>query len=167
MEIKIEKIKIDYQGKTVTASKLTVVSEILLDIDTAWEKLQTSALLEFISKPKVLFKPIGEKFPINWSAFEKVSTKILLFGFIPFGGTHNIYFQKIDPINKMLQTKEWDNAAKIWNHTIVLKKLTNNSIYYTDKVVIYGGMLTGFIATWAKLFYTHRQKRWKLFEKNI
>ena len=35
MTTKIEKIKIDYKGKQVTARKLTVASEIPIDIDTA------------------------------------------------------------------------------------------------------------------------------------
>jgi hypothetical protein len=47
MTTKIEKIKIDYKLKQVTARKLTVVSEIPIDIDTAWTKVQTSALLNF------------------------------------------------------------------------------------------------------------------------
>lgn len=49
MTAKIEKIKIDYEGKQVTDCKLTVASEIPIDIDTAWMKVQTSALLNFVA----------------------------------------------------------------------------------------------------------------------
>jgi hypothetical protein len=63
VKAKIEKVKIDYQGKQVTASKLTVSSEIQIDIDTAWRKVQTSALLNFVTQGKVKFKPSGGQFP--------------------------------------------------------------------------------------------------------
>ena len=48
MTTKTEKIKIDYKGKQVSAHKLTVNSEIPIDIDIAWSKVQTSALLNFV-----------------------------------------------------------------------------------------------------------------------
>ena len=162
MKAKIEKVKIDYQGKQVTASKLTVSSEIQIDIDTAWRKVQTSALLNFVTQGKVKFKPSGGQFPEIWKEGETVSTKMFVYGFVPFGGLHSLYFEKIDKASKTLQTKEWDDSAKVWNHKITLAKLTDTTIMYEDEIIINGGVLTGFITWWAKSFYKHRQKRWKL-----
>jgi hypothetical protein len=162
VKAKIEKVKIDYQGKQVTASKLTVSSEIQIDIDTAWRKVQTSALLNFVTQGKVKFKPSGGQFPEIWKEGETVSTKMFVYGFVPFGGLHSLYFEKIDKASKTLQTKEWDDSAKVWNHKITLAKLTDTTIMYEDEIIIYGGVLTGFITWWAKSFYKHRQKRWKL-----
>jgi hypothetical protein len=31
-----------------------------------------------------------------------------VYGFVPFGGIHTLYFEKIDSKNKVLETKEWD-----------------------------------------------------------
>ena len=162
MKAKIKKVKIDYQGKQVTASKLTVSSEIQIDIDTAWRKVQTSALLNFVTQGKVKFKPSGGQFPETWKEGETVSTKMFVYGFVPFGGLHSLCFEKIDKASKTLQTKEWDDSAKVWNHKITLAKLTDTIIMYEDEIIIYGGVLTGFITWWAKSFYKHRQKRWKL-----
>lgn len=162
MKAKIEKVKIDYQGKQVTASKLTVSSEIQIDIDTAWRKVQTSALLNFVTQGKVKFKPSGGQFPEIWKEGETVSTKMFVYGFVPFGGLHSLYFEKIDKASKTLQTKEWDDSAKVWNHKITLAKLTDTTIMYEDEIIINGGVLTGFITWWAKSFYKHRQNRWKL-----
>lgn len=167
MTTKIEKIKIDYKGKQVAARKLTLVSEIPIDIDTAWLKVQTSALLNFIAKDKVKFKPTGGHFPERWKEGDTVSTKIYIYGFVPFGGLHSLYFEKIDNENKILQTREWDNSAKVWNHKISLKELPDTSIIYEDEIIVYGGMLTGFITSWAKSFYKHRQKRWQLVARNL
>jgi hypothetical protein len=166
MTTKIEKIKIDYKGKQVTARKLTVASEIPIDIDTAWTKVQTSALLNFVTNGKVKFKPTGGHFPEIWKEGDTVSARMFVYGFVPFGGLHSLYFEKIDNVNKILQTREWDNSAKVWNHKISLKKLTDTTIIYEDEIVIYGGMLTGFITSWAKSFYKHRQKRWQLVATN-
>lgn len=40
IKTKIEKVKIDYKGKKVTADELTITSEIPIDIDTAWSKFR-------------------------------------------------------------------------------------------------------------------------------
>ena len=45
MQANIEKIKINYNGRDVTDHKLTVYSQIPMNINTAWEKFQTVALL--------------------------------------------------------------------------------------------------------------------------
>lgn len=166
MTSRIEKIEIDFKGKKVVARKLTVSSEIPIDIDTAWNKVQTSALLNFVSDGKVKFKPSGGHFPPIWIQGETVATRMFIYGFIPFGGLHSLYFVRIDMENKVLQTREWDKSAKVWNHKISLNKLTNRSIKYEDEIVIYGGILTDFITSWAKSFYIHRQKRWQLITAN-
>lgn len=90
---------------------------------------------------------------------------MVVYGFVPFGGLHSLYFEKIDDENKILQTKEWHNSAKVWNHKISLIKLSDKSIMYEDEIIIYGGILTTFIVWWAKSFYRHRQKRWQLVDK--
>ena len=165
MTTKTEIIKIEYKKIQVTACKLTVTSEIAIDIKTAWDKVQTSALLNFVSKGKVRFKPTGGHFPKIWKEGDTVSTKMFVYGFVPFGGLHFLNFEKIDQANYILQTREWDNSAKIWNHKITLKKFTDKSILYEDEIVIYGGVFTSFITWWAKSFYKHRQKRWQLIAK--
>jgi hypothetical protein len=69
---------------------------------------------------------------------------------------------KIDGQRYEIATQEWDNRAKVWNHTITLKEVGQRRIQYEDTIVIYGGALTGFITSFAKRFYKHRQKRWQL-----
>ena len=66
MTTKTEKIKINYKGNKVTACKLTVISEISIEIKTAWSKVQKSSLLNFVAKGKVKFKPKEGHFPEIW-----------------------------------------------------------------------------------------------------
>lgn len=164
---KVERIQTTYKNRAVTARKLTVVSQIPISIDTAWKKVKTSALLNFVAAGRVKFKPTEGHFPQIWQEGDTVSTKMLIYGLLPFGGIHSLYFEKIDTVNKVLQTKEWDKSAKIWNHKISLKKLNEKNIMYEDEIIIYGGVMTGFITYWAKSFYKHRQKRWQLVSESI
>jgi hypothetical protein len=53
-------------------------------------------------------------------------------------------------------------AAKVWNHDVRLHDSGNHTTLYEDSIVIYGGAFTGFITAFAKKFYQHRQKRWRL-----
>lgn len=165
MKTEIEKVQINYQGKLVTARKLIVISEIQININDAWQIVKTSKLLKFVSNGKIKFKPISGSFPEIWQQDKTVSTKMLLFGFIPFGGIHSLYFKKIDNENKVLQTREKDDSAKVWDHKISLIELTENKIIYQDLIIIYGGLLTFIITLWAKSFYKHRQKRWQIVAK--
>ncbi len=167
MKTEIEKVQINYQGKLVTARKLIVTSEIPININDAWQIVKTSKLLKFVSSRKIKFKPIGGSFPEIWQQDKTVSTKMLLFGFIPFGGIHSLYFEKIDNENKVLQTREKDDSAKVWDHKISLIELTENKIIYQDLIIIYGGLLTFIITLWAKSFYKHRQNRWQIVAKEI
>jgi hypothetical protein len=162
MTAQITKTKINYNGKQVSADKIKVASIIPIDIDSVWEKVQTSALLSFVSKGSVSFIPTSDSIPETWKEGITVSVKMKIYGFVPIAGPHYIYFEKIDPINKILQTIEWDHFAKMWNHKISMQKINENSIIYEDEVIIYGGILTCLISRWAKLFYKHRQKRWLL-----
>ncbi len=161
----VENIALEFNGKTVRAKKLTVSSEIVMDVDRAWENVKTPALLEFVAKGMIQFKPIGDGFPKQWKVGETYGANMRVFGFIPFGGIHYLYIENIDNQNYTIATKEWDGGAKVWNHTVVIKAIGEGQIYYEDEIVIYAGINTGFITSFAKRFYKHRQKRWQLVAK--
>jgi len=38
---------------------------------------------------------------------------------------------------------------------------------YEDEIELYAGILTNFVTKWAKSFYIHRQKRWKIISDEI
>jgi len=47
---KVESLIIDYNGRKVKAKRISVNTEILIDINKAWNNVKTPALLEFVSK---------------------------------------------------------------------------------------------------------------------
>ncbi|AWL78616.1 MULTISPECIES: hypothetical protein [Capnocytophaga] len=157
----MKKIRIPYNGKQVTAYRLRISSHIAMDVERAWELVKTSALLEFITRGKVTFKPIGGKFPTIWIQGNTVKTKMLLYGWLPFGGVHTLYFERIDDEQKILATKEFDAICKVWNHTIFIETAEDERILYIDEIIIYAGIWSKIVALWAKQFYIYRQKRWR------
>lgn len=162
---KVERVVIEYKGKKVKARQLTVSSEIPMDLDSAWANVKTPALLEFVAKGMIRFKAVESELPKQWELGQTYGVKMRVFGFIPFGGIHYLLIKEIDEDNYKIATLEWDKQAKVWNHNIVLRDLNNGKIYYEDSITIYGGVMTGFITSFAKRFYIHRQKRWQIVAK--
>ena len=164
----VETEVIDYNGRKVKAKKLTVYSEIPIEINTAWNNVKTPALLQFVANGMMKFKSLDGPFPKQWEVGQTYGFKTRVFGIIPFGGIHYLFLEKIDDNNFALSTKEWDSRAKVWNLTIMMKDLGNGKIYYEDSITIYGGIMTGFITSFAKKFYKHRQNRWQIVaSKNL
>jgi hypothetical protein len=163
---KVESFFIEYNGSKVKAKKLTIHSEISVGIDSAWNNVKSPALLEFVAKGMLKFQCLGDDFPKQWEVGKTYGFKTLIFGIIPFGGIHYLFVEKMDDSNYLLSTKEWDSQAKVWNHDITMRELGDGKIYYEDSITIYGGILTGFITSFAKEFYKHRQKRWQIVATN-
>ena len=164
--VKVDDVTINYKGKSVKAKKLVVTSTIPMPIDSAWNNVKTSDLLIFVTKGFAKMKPTGGAFPKHWIEHDTASTRTRVFGFIPFGGMRHLYFETISDEDYIIQTREWDNGAKVWDHKIQLAPTENNATFYIDEIVIYGGKLTGLITAFAKRFYQHRQKRWQIVAKD-
>ncbi len=158
---KIERIQTTYNGKTVNARRLTVRSVVPMPVEQVWANVQTPALLQYVSKGMIRFKPSDGAFPAKWEEGKTYGAKMRIWGVLPFGGTHFLLVDHIDQGNYQISTLEWDRQAKIWNHQIKLRDLGNGTTDYEDTIVIYGGLLTGLITRFAKWFYIHRQKRWQ------
>lgn len=162
---KVENVVIEYNGKKVKAKQLSVSSEIPMNLDSAWANVQSPALLQFVAKGMIRFKAVKGELPKQWELGQTYGAKMRIFGFIPFGGTHNFNIKKIDNNNHILSAIEWNKRTKVWNHDVILKDLGNGTILYEDAITIYGGKMTGVITSFAKKFYKHRQKRWQIVAK--
>ena len=167
MNSSIENIEINYNGKSVKGKKLTIYSELNIDINTAWNEVQKSSLLKFVCKGKVTFKPIGSEFPEYWKENMTIKTKMLIYGLIPFGGIHLLKFMNIDHQEFSILTNEQNSFVKIWNHKIHLNQIDKNKMKYKDEIELYAGILTNFVAKWAESFYIYRQKRWEIISDEI
>ena len=167
MNSSIENIKININGKNVKGKKLTVSSELNIDINDAWNEVQKSSLLEFVCKGKLKFKPVDSDFPKYWKKGMNLKAKLLVYGFIPFGGIHSLKFAEVEPEKFSALTNEKNSIVKIWKHKILLEKIDENKIKYTDEIELNAGILTNVVSKWAESLYLHRQKRWKIVANEI
>jgi hypothetical protein len=161
-EVTVESITVEYKKKKVQAKKLTVSSKIPIRLADAWQLVQTPKLLQFVSKGMISFLSVDGMLPDKWEVNKTYGVKMRIFGFFPFGGTHYLQIESIDHENHEIETREWDQSAKIWNHKVTMSAQGTDAIQYEDTIVIYGGLLTGFITAFAREFYKHRQRRWCL-----
>lgn len=161
----IDTVSIVFKNRPVQARKLTVHSELAMDIDLAWNNVKTPALLQFVSRGMIRFKPVDGGLPRYWEKGHTYAVNMHFFGFLPLGGRHFLYVENIDDSNYEIATREWDGLVNVWNHAIVLRKGDTGKIYYEDSIVIYAGILTGFVTQFARIFYKYRQRRWQIVAK--
>lgn len=161
-KVAVERIFLEYKGKRVKGRRLLVSTVLPINIEKAWENVQTPELLQFVAQGMITFKPVDGTFPRKWEVGKTYGAKMLIFGWIPFGGVHYLHILTVDPTNFRITTKEWDSSAKVWNHEVRMNPIAKDVIRYEDVIDIYGGFMTGFITAFAKRFYRHRQKRWQI-----
>lgn len=146
--------------------KVLVSSTFPCDADKAWALVNKSTTLIQIAKPMAKIEPSRSPFPEKWIQGKQNYCKSYLFGIIPVG-ERCIFFERIDPLKREIQTRERDPLVQKWDHLISIKPVDSSTCIYTDEVHVESGLLTVFIWLWATCFYKHRQARWlKLLEEN-
>ena len=132
-------------------------------------ELQKLETLQEITDPILQFTLVdGDKNPDRWPLNKSLKFKLKFLRFFPLG-KHSIKLV----ISEFLSNNEWKilshesgSLAKKWHHTILVKKIDNQKVKYTDIVEIESGILTVFIWCFAMLFYRYRQRNWKRYIKN-
>ena len=124
--------------------------------EAVFEKLQRLDTLQFIAAPYASFVPVSESTDRVWQVGSTSSYRFKLFGVIPFG-THTICIERFDI--DVIQSREHNEHVPVWDHRITLRD-ADGQTEYTDEVNIKAGWETPFIWIWAKMFYSHRQRKW-------
>lgn len=96
-----------------------------------WKSLEThknQRLIGIYRQRESKIQTYQRKISRGWDAGKPVKTKMFLYGCLPFGEVHTLYFERIDERQKVLATKEPDAVCKAWNHSIFIEKTENNSI---------------------------------------
>lgn len=145
----------DMKHKTVIKTSVFPANK-----EAVWDKLQHLKTLQYIAYPYATFKPIGDNSSLVWKQGEKFLFRFKLFGIIPFG-VHEISVKQFDKETYTIYTNEANTYVPVWNHRIYLKYIDDNHTQYTDEVEIYAGWKTPFVYLWGKVFYAHRQRKWR------
>lgn len=130
--------------------------------DEAWDRVSTSALLLHIAAPLIRFTPKGGKaFPAIWEPGEYRAWMWLL-GVLPIGW-QAVVISKPEPQGqtRFVRDNGYGPLIRRWDHWIEISPGPHGTTTYTDRVAIEAGLLTPLIAAFARVFYAHRQRRWR------
>ncbi len=119
-------------------------------------------LLSYVSRPLIAFEPIAPStFPGRWEERE-YSVRMKLFGVVPIG-RQVIGIERSEEGGSTLVLRDNGRSAlaKRWDHVMTVERTEDGCTHYTDHVVIEAGALTPAIWAFARVFYAHRQGRWR------
>lgn len=130
--------------------------------------MQTSALLEHVAAPLIRFKPKGgAQLPAIWREGE-YRAGMWLFGVIPIGW-QAVVISHPEPEGavRFVRDNGYGPLIKRWDHWISIAPAPSGpGTAYTDTVTIEAGLLTPLIAAFARVFYAHRQRRWRALARS-
>jgi len=145
------------------ATPVTVELTTQLDCspDEAFSRVRHSALLEHVAAPLIRFVPGGKPFPETWKPGE-YRAWMFLFGVIPLGWQAIlISFPEPRGEIRFIRDDGYSPLIRRWDHWIEIAPGPAGTTRYTDRITIEAGWLTPLIAAFARVFYAHRQRRWR------
>ena len=145
---------------------LEISTELECSAERAWQEVQTTRLLEYVAHPLLVFDPIEpQTWPETWREGEYLS-RMRLLGIIPFG-KQCIAISIPDRSNASakgeyrVRDNGYGDMVKKWDHLIVIEEVADGTTRYTDRLEIEAGILTPIVWLYARVFYQHRQARWR------
>ncbi|MEO0462523.1 MAG: hypothetical protein AAF127_05295 [Pseudomonadota bacterium] len=143
------------------AVTVELITRLGCSADEAWEHVQKSALLHHIAAPLIRFRPQDQPFPERWTPGE-YRANMRFAGVLPAGWQAVVIsFPEPRGDTRFVRDNGYGPLIKRWDHWIVIEPHGESATRYTDRVHIEAGVLTPFVAAFARSFYGHRQERWR------
>lgn len=142
--------------------KIAISTMLDTSAERAWTEVQTSRLLEYIAWPLLTFAPIGSaRLPAQWR--ESVHpVRLRALGLWPLGEQRIVTTKPmLGPDRYQLRDKGSGDLVSRWDHMITIESAGPSRCRYTDEVDVSAGVLTPFVWAFARIFYAHRQRRWR------
>jgi hypothetical protein len=130
--------------------------------ERAWEEVQRSRLLAYVSWPLLTFEPVAfAPIPPMWTEGTH-EVKMRGFGLIPLG-LQKIVISRPAAGPQIYQIRDNGSGDLVsrWDHLITITPAQADRCLYRDDVEIRAGVLTPLMWAFAWLLYTHRQRRWR------
>jgi len=135
--------------------------------DEAFAQVQRSVLLDHVAAPLIRFAPRGRPFPLTWEPGE-YRASLSLFGVIPIGW-QAVVISLPEPSGdvRFVRDNGYGPLIRRWDHWIAIGPASGGEgTRYIDQVTIDAGPFTPIVAAFARLFYAHRQRRWRALAAN-
>lgn len=143
-----------------------VQTELPTDADRVWAAMCHPASFSYVCRG-LLGLPVLNGRTEPMCEGESGTGWLFLFHFIPFS-RHTIHLVEIDPATRTLRSEEHGGVLRMWNHTLHVEPVTEQTCRYSDTVAVEAGPLTPVVAHVAMLIYQYRQRRWhKLVHKHL
>lgn len=141
----------------------TLSSRLQAPAEEVWAALQSPALMQHVAAPMLEFRPhASTPLPEHWAEGD-FRVSLFLFGWIPIGPqTVGI---------RLLESESWPRRVlddghspliRSWKHWVEVNPAGAGATDYTDRIRIGAGILTPVIWLFARLLFTHRQRRLRL-----
>jgi hypothetical protein len=123
--------------------------------------VMSPALLCHVTAPLIRFEPVTPPgWPARWQPGPFL-VRMKLFGLLPLGEqTIDISLPPTAPGLFLLRDNGHSRLIPRWDHLIIIEAVEGGT-RYTDRVEIEAGWRTPFVWLFARLFYGHRQRRWR------
>lgn len=133
--------------------RIRVASELPVSADVVRDLLRKPVLLQHVAWPVLMMPAMPREFSLG----EEATIRLYLLGVIPLW-RHTI--RVVDVAEHEARTEEYGGPLRTWCHRVVVTPVSDTRCRYTDEVEIDAGRLTVAAATFARLFYRYRHRRW-------
>lgn len=144
--------------------RIELVTLLETPAERVWDEVLRPQLLRYVAAPLVTFIPVERaSWPETWEEGDYVC-EVNLFGLVPMG-QQRIGIRRLERAGADAPyTLVDDGASRLfrrWHHTITVTPRGPSRSRYEDVVEVEAGPLTPFVVPFVRLFYAHRQRRWR------
>jgi hypothetical protein len=128
----------------------------------AIQHARTPRLFEYVAAPWVRFEPVDPpQLPDEWEP-GRWRVRMRLFGVLPLG-TQTIAIRTVAQRGERLLVHDQGSGdrVRVWDHRIEISPTASGGTRYCDRLTIEAGWRTPFVGRFARLFFAHRQRRWR------
>lgn len=131
------------------------------DPDRVWQEVNRPALLDFVAAPLLRFAPLDPPhFPEVWEHRDYL-VAMRFMGVLPVGRqTISISHPAPEGAARFVRDNGYGAMIRRWDHLITIEPAPGGT-RYVDRLILEAGVLTPAIALFARVFYAHRQRRWR------
>jgi hypothetical protein len=146
--------------------RVRLSTKLPITAEQAAALVATPALLNHIAAPLLRFVALDPPaLPEVWSE-RRYLVRVLLGGLLPLGRQWIDISCHSGPDGSFrMRDNGSGDLARRWDHWITITPADSGGCIYMDDVEIDAGLLTPFVWSFARIFYAHRQRRWRALAK--
>lgn len=163
-----ERVRVERpDGQMKKGRALGFTSYLNCSSQEAWNVLSDPATVLDLMSPQAILKPRKRQAtPHEWELDVVYDFKLTMNGFIPFG-IHQLYYESLDSLQMILQTREHGLAVPVWDQYLSITLINDSTCMVREELVVAAGWINWYVAAYGKDLFKGKHKRLqKYFEKN-